>query len=165
MWGTTHDHSFHYGNAIVIQELTPKGYEVPGSDRNNGNYMPSCKKSARWVGEKREPNLDESGRNHLQENELEGKNYMFAWAPHGIFGTIRLGSGGTLWNHLYPKTWGHWCSFGGAFYLPGFREFSFAAGAIDASKKTLDKIPADHCSLHIIPGGIREMSLTDYHSK
>lgn len=44
LWGSIHDRSHHYGNSIVIQELTPKGYPVPNSGRKDGNYNAAVRK-------------------------------------------------------------------------------------------------------------------------
>ena len=86
------------------------------------------------------------------------KNYMFGWAPHGILGICRAASGGSAWNKLYPEVYPRWGSFGAAFYMPGIREFSFMVSCVDAGKKTLMQLDS---SINLIPGGIREMSLTD----
>jgi len=68
------------------------------------------------------------------------KTYMFAWMPHGILGICRSASGGTAWGQLYPGIFPRWGSFGGAFYMPGIREFSMLAGCIDAGRSTLEKL-------------------------
>eukprot|EP00397_Hematodinium_sp_SG-2012_P038140 GEMP01041451.1.p1 GENE.GEMP01041451.1~~GEMP01041451.1.p1 ORF type:complete len:237 (+),score=29.74 GEMP01041451.1:122-832(+) len=61
----------------------------------------------------------------IREVELDSKErYLFAWAPHGILGVIRCGSGGTLWSQLFPGIFPRWASFSGAFFIPGAREFS-----------------------------------------
>ena len=52
------------------------------------------------------------------------RKYLFAMAPHGVFGVCRAFSGGVLWRKLYPGITARWGSFGGAFYIPGVREFS-----------------------------------------
>lgn len=86
------------------------------------------------------------------------KKYMFAWMPHGILGICRGGSAGSAWGQIYPGIFPRWGSFGAAFYLPGIREFSFAAGCVDAGRSTLTKLDQSIC---LIPGGIREMFFTD----
>eukprot|EP00397_Hematodinium_sp_SG-2012_P034717 GEMP01037260.1.p1 GENE.GEMP01037260.1~~GEMP01037260.1.p1 ORF type:complete len:347 (+),score=56.86 GEMP01037260.1:122-1162(+) len=99
----------------------------------------------------------------IREVELDSKErYLFAWAPHGILGVIRCGSGGTLWSQLFPGIFPRWASFSGAFFIPGAREFSLCVGCVDASFKTLSALGE---SIHLLPGGIREMNLTDPDSK
>jgi len=90
------------------------------------------------------------------------KKYMFGYTPHGILGLCRGASGGSAWHKLYPEVYPRWGSFGAAFYLPGIREFSHIFGVVDAGKKTLMQLDS---SIALIPGGIREMSLTDRDSK
>lgn len=98
------------------------------------------------------------------EEARSDAKYLFAWAPHGIMGLCRGGSGSGNWAKMYPGVYGMWGSFGAAFYLPGIREFSFLTGCVDAGRKTLARV-ADTESIHLIPGGIREMLLTDPYSK
>jgi len=76
-------------------------------------------------------------------------------------GVCRVGSGGRWWLQAFPKTFGRWGSFGMAFFIPGVREFSLMVGACDASKETLAGRIEDGESIHLIPGGIKEMMLTD----
>ncbi len=90
-------------------------------------------------------------------------HFLFCYAPHGIMGVIRAASGGSTWalcfgSQLFPR----WASFGAAFFLPGIREFSLGAGCVDAGRKTLEQLRK---SIALVPGGIREMSLTDGSSK
>lgn len=100
----------------------------------------------------------------IREAELDpADRYLFCWAPHGILGVIRMGSGGSAWSKLFPGITVRWGSFGGAFYVPGAREFSLFVGCIDAGMKTLMGLRDENISL--IPGGIREMNLTDPNSK
>ena len=69
----------------------------------------------------------------------EGR-YLFAMVPHGVFGVCRAFSGGSLWRGLYPGVAARWWgSFGGAFRLPGVREFSLACGCLDAGRPTLTR--------------------------
>eukprot|EP00466_Bigelowiella_natans_P004555 jgi/Bigna1/141997/aug1.66_g16705 len=101
----------------------------------------------------------------VQEAPLNPKKrYMFGWAPHGLLGVCRIGSGGTWWLEAFPDIFGRWGSFGMAFYIPGVREFSLMVGACDASKETLAGRIQDGESIHLIPGGIKEMMLTDQSS-
>lgn len=54
--------------------------------------------------------------------------YLFAMSPHGIFGVCRAFSGGSLWRQMYGDIRPRWGSFGGAFFIPGVREFSLCSG-------------------------------------
>jgi len=95
------------------------------------------------------PQLDESGK------------YLFAMYPHGIFGVCRAFSGGRSWKSLFGSITARWGSFGTAFYIPGVREFSLSAGCLDAGKKTLVKAINHGENIILLPGGIKEMMLTD----
>jgi len=87
--------------------------------------------------------------------------YLFAMSPHGIFGVCRAFSGGSQWRTLFPGITARWGSFGGAFFIPGVREFSLCCGCIDASRPVLEKAAKRGENLTLIPGGIKEMLLTD----
>jgi len=91
----------------------------------------------------------------------EDGSYMFAMYPHGIFGVCRAFSGGTAWKELYGSTTGRWGSFGHAFAIPGVREFSLLAGCLDASKPVLQQAIKNKENIILLPGGIKEMMLTD----
>ena len=86
---------------------------------------------------------------------------MFAMYPHGIFGVCRAFSGGSAWRQLFGSITARWGSFGAAFYWPGVREFSLWAGCLDASKPVLKKAIARKENIMLLPGGIKEMILTD----
>ena len=89
---------------------------------------------------------------------------MFAMYPHGIFGVCRAFSGGSAWRQLFGSITARWGSFGAAFYWPGVREFSLWAGCLDASKPVLKKAIARKENIMLLPGGIKEMILTDNNS-
>eukprot|EP00299_Pterocystis_sp_00344_P014394 c7125_g1_i1.p1 GENE.c7125_g1_i1~~c7125_g1_i1.p1 ORF type:complete len:343 (-),score=80.25 c7125_g1_i1:44-1072(-) len=89
------------------------------------------------------------------------KQYMFAWAPHGILGLCRMGSACSSWQKLFPGVTPRWASFGAAYYIPGIREFSLATGTMDASRKVMERQIQKGDSVHLIPGGIQEMMATD----
>eukprot|EP00400_MALV-I_sp_L67-5_P001091 gene1091-1028_t len=90
------------------------------------------------------------------------RKVMIAMAPHGMLGICRGGFTGTAAQELYPGVEGlRWGSFGMAYKIPGIREFSLLAGAVDAGKATLVKREQDGESLALLPGGIQEMLLTD----
>ncbi|CAD7972903.1 unnamed protein product [Amoebophrya sp. A120] len=87
------------------------------------------------------------------------ESFLFAWEPHGIMGLCRCGSGGSGWPALFPNLFPRWGAFGKGFYIPGVREFSLICGCVDAGRPTLNKVAKE--SIHLIPGGVREMVLTD----
>lgn len=87
--------------------------------------------------------------------------YLFTMAPHGVFGVCRAFSGGTLWCRLFPGISARWGSFGGAFYIPGVREFSLCCGCLDASRSVLTRAVKRGENLILLPGGEKEMMLTD----
>lgn len=94
------------------------------------------------------------------EIDPNGK-YLFAMVPHGIFGVCRAFSGGSLWRSLYPGITARWGSFGGAFYLPGVREFSLCCGCLDAGRPTLTRAILRGENVMLLPGGSKELLLTD----
>ena len=87
--------------------------------------------------------------------------YLFAMSPHGIFGVCRAFSGGTLWSQMYPGITARWGSFGGAFFIPGVREFSLCCGCLDASRPVLERAIRRGENVILLPGGSKEMMLTD----
>lgn len=89
------------------------------------------------------------------------RRLLFAMAPHGVFGVCRAFSGGTAWRKLYPKITARWGSFGGAFVLPGVREFSLCCGCLDASRSVLTRAIERGENVILLPGGEKEMMLTD----
>jgi hypothetical protein len=89
------------------------------------------------------------------------QGYLFAMAPHGVFGVCRAFSGGQLWRRLFPQIDARWGSFGGAFYIPGVREFSLCCGCLDASRPVLTRAIARGENVMLLPGGEKEMMLTD----
>ena len=95
------------------------------------------------------PPLDPAGR------------YLFAMVPHGVFGVCRAFSGGTLWRSLFPGIDARWGSFGGAFRLPGVREFSLSCGCLDAGRPTLTRAIQRGENIMLLPGGSKELLLTD----
>jgi 2-acylglycerol O-acyltransferase 2 len=99
----------------------------------------------------------------IREEELDpaGGPYMFAFAPHGVLATCRASTCGSIWSRMFPGIHGRWASFTGAFFIPAVREFSLFSGALDASKRVLQKILNRGESLFIIPGGSAELMLTD----
>jgi hypothetical protein len=99
----------------------------------------------------------------IREEELDpaAGPYMFAFAPHGVLATCRASTCGSVWSKMFPGIHGRWASFTGAFFIPAVREFSLCSGALDASKRVLQKILNRGESLFIIPGGSQELLLTD----
>jgi hypothetical protein len=89
------------------------------------------------------------------------KQFLFAMAPHGVFGVCRGFSGGSAWRTLFEGITARWGSFGGAFYLPGVREFSLCSGCLDASRGVLTRAIQRGENVILLPGGEKEMMLTD----
>ena len=89
------------------------------------------------------------------------KPLLFAMAPHGVFGVCRAFSGGSAWRELYPGIGARWGSFGAAFMIPGVREFSLCCGCLDASRSVLVKAIQRGENIILLPGGSKEMMLTD----
>ena len=57
-------------------------------------------------------------------------------------------------------------SFGAAFFIPGVREFSLCCGCLDASKSVLTRAIVERKeNIILLPGGEKEMMLTDGSSK
>ena len=90
----------------------------------------------------------------------DGK-YLFAMVPHGVFGVCRSFSGGYCWREMYPGIAARWGSFGGAFYIPGVREFSLCCGCLDAGKSALTRAIKRGENVMLLPGGSKELLLTD----
>ena len=91
--------------------------------------------------------------------------YLFAMAPHGVFGVCRAFSGGEGWRKLFPGISARWGSFSGAFFIPGVREFSLCCGCLDASRSVLTRAIVRGENVILLPGGEKEMMLTDGTSK
>ena len=77
------------------------------------------------------------------------RRYLFAMSPHGVFGVCRAFSGGSLWRSLFPGIRPRWGSFGGAFFIPGVREFSLCCGCLDASRGVLERAIRRLSLIHI----------------
>eukprot|EP00239_Pterosperma_sp_CCMP1384_P005371 CAMPEP_0197860482 /NCGR_PEP_ID=MMETSP1438-20131217/35881_1 /TAXON_ID=1461541 /ORGANISM="Pterosperma sp., Strain CCMP1384" /LENGTH=342 /DNA_ID=CAMNT_0043477361 /DNA_START=271 /DNA_END=1299 /DNA_ORIENTATION=- len=102
----------------------------------------------------------------IREAELQpDKSYVFAMAPHGILALCRLVGCHRHWEEMFPGQWPIWGSFGAAFYIPCVREFSLFSGAMDASRKVLKRMLKQGHSIFLLPGGTKELMLTDGASK
>ena len=66
-----------------------------------------------------------------------------------------------MWRTLFPRISARWGSFGGAFLIPGVREFSLCCGCLDASKRVMEGAIRRGENIMLIPGGTRELLLTD----
>jgi len=95
----------------------------------------------------------------IREAELDPKEgYLFSWSPHGLVAVARIGAYGSAWEKMFNGMPARWASFSMGFYIPIVREYSFSAGCVDAGRETLIRLKEN---IHLIPGGIREMNLTD----
>eukprot|EP00485_Elphidium_margaritaceum_P007745 CAMPEP_0202699368 /NCGR_PEP_ID=MMETSP1385-20130828/12590_1 /ASSEMBLY_ACC=CAM_ASM_000861 /TAXON_ID=933848 /ORGANISM="Elphidium margaritaceum" /LENGTH=356 /DNA_ID=CAMNT_0049356291 /DNA_START=1 /DNA_END=1067 /DNA_ORIENTATION=+ len=93
-------------------------------------------------------------------------NFLFAIAPHGILAVNRIQMMGHMWfDQVMPAAFGRYAAAWPQFFVPGVRETSICAGAVDASKSTLDTIMKNGESIYLWPGGTKELLTTDPDSK
>jgi hypothetical protein len=89
------------------------------------------------------------------------KTYVFGWHPHGIIILSRLVMYGGIFDELFPGIDVRALGASPMFYWPGAREISLWLGAVDASKRTAQKVLAANKSVIVYPGGSKEIFLTD----
>jgi len=88
--------------------------------------------------------------------------YLFAISPHGILSVFRCLFVGSSFPQLFPGIYGRWCGATPMFLTPfGCRETMLLFQAIDASKRVLERALGRGESLFLIPGGTKELILTD----
>jgi hypothetical protein len=95
------------------------------------------------------------------------KRYIFAVHPHGILIISRIGVYGGTFERLFPGLDTRTLGASPMFYVPCARDICLWMGAVDASKKTADKVLSQSSpllSLMIYPGGSKEIFLTDPNS-
>lgn len=90
------------------------------------------------------------------------RQYIFAICPHGILSVVRALFLGSTFPKLFPSVYGRWVGATPQFLAPfGCRETMLLLQAIDASKKVLLKAIGRGESLLLLPGGTKELMLTD----
>jgi len=99
----------------------------------------------------------------VEELEPNDKPKIMVMAPHGLLGVCRICIYGTKFPEIYPNHFFRWAAATPQFNVPVCREICLAAGAIDASKKNLIECLTDGSgdSVAILPGGTKELMLTD----
>ena len=171
---------FRFGNSTLIREMEKRG-----------SRSGSAELERFWPAGTEEKNTERDGQTTGNSDLRLRRQYVFCFSPHGIIGLCRGACAAESWQHLFPKVFGSWGSFGMAFYLPGFREFSLMVGCVDASRKVLANLPREGAvltppklaastalseaararlrmqeddkvhSISLLPGGIREMQLSE----
>lgn len=98
----------------------------------------------------------------IRTAELEqGKQYVMGWHPHGIIILSRLAMYGRAFETLFPHLDVRTLGASPIFKWPGSREISLAMGAVDAGRKTAEKVLKAGFSLIVYPGGSDEIFHTD----
>lgn len=93
------------------------------------------------------------------------KQYIFGFHPHGVLVMSRIGMYGGLFEKLFPGIDLRTLGATPMFWWPGAREISLWMGAVDAGRKSAEKVLSRGNSLVIYPGGSREIFSTDPYSK
>ena len=94
----------------------------------------------------------------IRETELDPeRTYLFAIGPHAIVSLFRTMCLGSTFAQLFPGIKGRFAGATPMFWIPILRELALAAGAIDASKPSLQKALRGGESVFLIPGGTREL--------
>ena len=93
------------------------------------------------------------------------RKYIFAVYPHGILIISRIGLYGGTFERLFPGVDTRTLGASPMFWVPGAREICLWMGAVDARKKTAERVLRTRdLSLFIYPGGSKEIFLTNPHS-
>ena len=89
------------------------------------------------------------------------KKYVFGWHPHGILILSRIHTYGGNWEALFPGVAFRVLGASPMFYVPGCREICLWMGAVDAGRKTAERVLRSDLSVSVYPGGSREIFETD----
>jgi hypothetical protein len=93
-----------------------------------------------------------------------GKKYVFGWHPHGILILSRIHAYGGVWESLFPGIDFRVLGATPMFYVPGCREICLWMGAVDAGRRTAERVLRAGLSLVVYPGGSKEIFHTDPNS-
>lgn len=93
------------------------------------------------------------------------KKYVFGWHPHGILILSRIHTYGGNWEALFPNVKFRVLGATPMFYVPGCREICLWMGAVDAGRKTAERVLNSGLSISVYPGGSREIFETDPKSR
>ena len=92
------------------------------------------------------------------------KKYVFGWHPHGILILSRIHVYGGVWETLFPGVDIRVLGASPMFKLPGCREICLWMGAVDAGRRTAERVLKAGKSVVVYPGGSREIFDTDPNS-
>jgi len=93
------------------------------------------------------------------------KTYIFGFVPHGILALSRVTMYGGIWPSLFPGLEYRVLGATPMFWVPLCREMCLWLGGVDASRSTAENLLKSGCSLHIYPGGSKEIFETRPGSK
>jgi|TARA_B110000977_G_scaffold169276_1_gene219119 hypothetical protein len=93
------------------------------------------------------------------------KKYVFGWHPHGILILSRIHAYGGAWEALFPGIPIRVLGATPMFFVPGCREICLWFGAVDAGRKTAEKVLRNGVSVVVYPGGSKEIFSTDPNSR
>jgi len=92
------------------------------------------------------------------------KKYVFGWHPHGILILSRIHVYGGVWETLFPGVDIRVLGASPMFKAPGCREICLWMGAVDAGRRTAERVLKAGKSVVVYPGGSREIFDTDPNS-
>ena len=96
------------------------------------------------------------------DNLYKNKQFLYCIHPHGILAINRIEMLGHIWfNEVQPQTFGRYAAATPQFWVPGVRETSIWAAAVDASKRVLNTVLSNGESIYLWPGGTKELLTTD----
>lgn len=93
------------------------------------------------------------------------KKYVFGWHPHGILILSRIHVYGGVWETLFPGVDVRVLGASPMFKVPGCREICLWMGAVDAGRKTAERVLRAGKSMAVYPGGSVEIFDTDPNSR
>ena len=91
----------------------------------------------------------------------DGSTHIFCFCPHGILLMSRVVGYGGAWEALFPGIECRVLAASPMFALPLVRDICLMLGAVDAGRKTALRVLGAGKSLHVYPGGSREVFMTD----
>ena len=129
-----------------------------GSERRLGRPLPALRRSPAWRSSWRYLKL-----RLVRETPLpaEGARYIFGFHPHGILLMSRVCGYGGAWEALFPGVECRVLAASPMFKVPLVRDICLALGAVDAGRKTALRVLEKGLSVHVYPGGSKEVFMTD----
>jgi hypothetical protein len=131
---------------------------VDGSELRLGRPTHALRRSAAWRSSWRYLKL-----RLVRETPLpaDGTRFVFGFHPHGILLMSRVVGYGGAWEALFPGVECRVLAASPMFKVPLVRDICLALGAVDAGRKTALRVLEHGLSVHVYPGGSKEVFLTD----